>query len=136
MLKVTADSNILVSAAIAKGNEFELLKLAYEGKIEFVLSPSILKEFREVISRPKFGFSEEQVSNVFKQTINISTIVTPSIKLDIVKEDPSDNKILECAETGKADYIISGDYHLLKLKKYGNMQIIKTFEMLKIISNS
>lgn len=89
MLKVTADSNILVSAAIAKGNEFELLKLAYEGKIEFVLSPSILKEFREVISRPKFGFSEEQVSNVFKQIINTSTIVTPSIKLDIVKEDPS-----------------------------------------------
>ena len=62
MLKVTADTNTLVSATIAKGNEFELLKLAYEGKIELILSPSILKELREVISRPKFGFSEQQIS--------------------------------------------------------------------------
>ena len=137
MLKITADTNTLISAATAKGKEFELLKFAYEGKIELVLSPSILKEFREVISRAKFGFSEQQVSNVFKQIINITTIVTPSIKLDVVKEDPSDNKILECAETGKVDYIVSGDNHLLKLKKYGNIKIIKTFEMLKIIrSNS
>ena len=134
MLKVTADTNTLVSAAIAKGNEFELLKFAYEGKIELILSPSILKEFREVIARPKFGFSEQQISNMFKQIINIITIVMPSIRLDVVKEDPSDNKILECAETGKVDYIVSGDNHLLKLKAYGNIQIIKTFEMLKIIN--
>lgn len=133
MLKVTADTNVLVSATIAKGNEFELLKLAYGGKIELILSPSILKEFREVISRTKFGFSEQQVNSIFKQIINICTIVTPSIKLDVVKEDPSDNKILECAETGKVEYIVSGDNHLLKLKAYGNIQIIRTFEMLKII---
>ena len=71
---------------------------------------------------------------MFKQIINIITIVMPSIRLDVVKEDPSDNKILECAETGKVDYIVSGDNHLLKLKAYGNIQIIKTFEMLKIIN--
>src|SRR3989344_272126 len=135
MLKVTADTNTLVSAAIAKGNEFELLKFAYEGKIELILSPSILKEFREVIARPKFGFSEQQISNMFKQIINIITIVMPSIRLDVVKEDPSDNKILECAETGKVDYIVSGDNHLLKLRKYGNIQIVRTFEILKIIKN-
>lgn len=135
MLKITTDTNTLISAAIAKGNEFELLKLAYEGKIELILSPSILKEFREVISRPKFGFSEEQVSNVFKQIFNISTLVVPSIKLDVIKEDPSDNRILECAETGKADYIVSGDRHLLNLKKYKNIKVVRTFEILKIIKN-
>lgn len=134
MLKVTTDTNTLVSAAIAKGNEFEMLKLAYEGKIELVLSPSILQEFREVISRAKFGFSEEQVSNVFKQIISISTIIMPSVKLDIIKEDPADNKILECAESGNINYIVSGDKHLLNLKSYKNIQIVRTSEILKIIN--
>lgn len=135
MLRVTADTNTLVSAVISKGNEFELLRLAHEGKITLVLSPQILKEFRNVISRQKFGFSEEQLSSVFKQIVNISTLALPSIKLDVVKEDPADNKILECAEAGKVDYIISGDKHLLSLKRYGNIRIIMTSEMLKIIKN-
>ena len=135
MLKVTADTNTLVSAVISKGNEFELLCLAHKGKVELVLSPQILKEFKGIISRQKFGFSEEQVSNVFKQIISISTIVIPSIKLDIIKEDPPDNRILECAETGKVDYIVSGNKHLLNLKKYKNIQIVRTSEILEIVNH-
>ena len=133
MIRLTSDTNTLISAVIAKGNEFELLKLAYEGRIELVLSPSILKEFREVISRAKFGFSEKQVSDAFKQIINISTIGTPSIKLDVIKEDIPDNRILECAQAGRVDYIVSGDNHLLMLKKYEDVKIITTYQMLKII---
>jgi len=133
MLKITTDTNTLVSATIAKGNEFELLKLVKSKKIDLVLSPQILKEFKEVISRPKFGFSQEQVINVFKQIISISTIIMPSIKLSIIKIDPEDNKVLECAETGKVDYIISGDDHLLKLKKYKDIKIVKTKFILDII---
>lgn len=136
MLKVTADTNTLISAVISKGNEFELLNLAHEGKIELVLSPSILKEFRDVISRAKFGFSEEQIDNAFKQLLNIATIVVPSIKLDIIKEDPTDNKILECAEAGNADYIVSGDRHLLNLKEYKNISIVRTSDVFKIINKS
>ena len=135
MLKITADTNTLISSIISKGNEFELLKLAHKGKIEIVLSPQILKEFRDVISRTKFGFSEEQIDNAFKEVLNIATIVVPSIKLDIIKEDPSDNKILECAEAGNADYIVSGDGHLLKLKEYKNIRIVRTSEILKIVKD-
>ena len=136
MLKVTADTNTLISAVISKGNEFELLNLAHKGKIEIVLSPPILKEFRNVISRAKFGFSEEQIDNAFKQLLNITTIVVPSIKLDIIKEDTSDNKILECAEAGRADYIVSGDRHLLNLGKYKNIKIVRTSDILKTINKS
>ena len=135
MLKITADTNTLISSIIPKGNEFELLKLAHKGKIEIVLSPQILKEFRDVISRTKFGFSEEQIDNAFKEVLNIATIVVPSIKLDIIKEDPSDNRILECAEAGNADYIVSGDGHLLKLKEYKNIRIVRTSEILKIVKD-
>ncbi len=126
MLKVTADTNILISATITKGNEFELLKLAKLRKIELILSPHILKEFIEVISRSKFGFSQDQIVNSFKQIISISTIVMPSSKINAIKDDPDDNRILECAEAGKADYIISGDDHLLNLKKYKDIEIVQT----------
>lgn len=133
MLKITADTNTLISATITEGNEFELLKLAKLKKIELILSPQILKEFKEVISRPKFGFSQEQISGAFKQILTISTILIPLVKLNIIKEDPDDNKILECAETGKADYIVSGDNHLLKLRKHKDIKVVRTKFILDII---
>lgn len=134
MLKVTPDTNTLVSAVISKGNEFELLRLAHISKIKLILSLQILKEFKDVISRKKFGFSNEQINRILKSIVNISAIIMPSNRIDLIKEDPADNKILECAESGKADYIVSGDYHLLKLKEYKEIKIVKTSEFLKRIS--
>ena len=134
MLKITADTNILVSAAIAKGNEFEILRFAELGKIELILSMNILKEFKEVISRPKFGFSEEQISRIFKQILGICAIVAPSKSISMLKEDPADNRILECAETGKVDYIVSGDAHLLNLKNYNGIKIVRARDILTILS--
>jgi uncharacterized protein len=130
MLKITVDTNTLISAVITEGNEFALLKLANKNKVKLVLSPAILQEFKEVISRPKFNFSEEQITKAMKQIITISTLVIPTRTLHIVKVDPSDNRILECAETGKVNHIISGDKHLLQLKQYKNIPIIKTLDML------
>jgi len=126
MLKITVDTNTLISASIANGNEFKLLKLVKLGKIELVLSLQILKEFKEVILRAKFGFSQEQVINALKQIIDISTIIMPFVKIDIIKDDSSDNMILECAESAKVEYIVSGDKHLLNLKKYKDIEIVTT----------
>ena len=126
MLNITADTNTLVSATITKGNEFELLKSVKSGEIRLTLSPPILEEFKKVISRPKFGFSEEQIDDVFKRIVNISGIVLPETKVDVIKNDPPDNMVLECAYAAKADYIISGDKHLLNLKEYKNIKIITT----------
>ncbi len=135
MLKITADTNTLISATIAKGNEFELLKLVRDGKIKLILSPYILQEFKEVISRPKFGFSREQITNAFKELVSICNIVMPTLKIDVIKDDPKDNIVLECAEAGEVDYIISGDEHLLNLKKHGNIRIIKTSDILRLIKS-
>ena len=134
MLKITADTNTLISATIAKGNEFELLRLVKLRKIKLILSLQILKEFREVISRPKFGFSQEQIVSSFKQIINISTIEMPSAKINIIKEDPDDNRVLECAEAGEVDYIVSGDDHLLNLKCYKGIKIVSTKFILDLIN--
>lgn len=130
MLKITPDTNILISSFISEGNEYKLLKLAKLGKIKIILSLDILKEFKEVISRQKFSFSKEQIEKAFKQLLSLSEIIIPKVKIDIIKEDSTDNIILECALTGKVNYIVSGDKHLLKLKKYKKIKIIKTLEII------
>ncbi|MBU2639679.1 MAG: putative toxin-antitoxin system toxin component, PIN family [Nanoarchaeota archaeon] len=131
MLKITVDTNILVSATIVRGNEFELLKLAKEGKIKLILSLDIIKEFREVISRPKFSYPVEFINDEVKKILEISEIVFPTIRINVIKKDVEDNKILECAVAGNSYYIISGDQHLLKLKKYKDIKIVKCKELLE-----
>lgn len=133
MLKITLDTNILISATITDGNEFQLLKKIKEGKADLILSPYILKEFKEVISRPKFGFSHEQIEQSLKQLLTLSTLIMPLKKLTVVKEYPDDNMIIECAVAGTVDYIVSGDKHLLELKEYRGIKIVKTTEILVVL---
>ncbi|MBU2633939.1 MAG: putative toxin-antitoxin system toxin component, PIN family [Nanoarchaeota archaeon] len=131
MLRITVDTNILVSATIVKGNEFELLKLAKEGKIKLILSLEIIKEFKEVISRSKFDYPIDVINEEINKILEMSEIVFPKIKIDIIKEDLEDNKVLECAMAGNSIYIISGDEHLLKLKEYKGIKVIKSRELLE-----
>jgi len=136
MLRLTLDTNILISAVISEGNEYRLLKLAKLGKIKIVLSLEILKEFKGVISRPRFGFSREQIEEAVKQIISLGEIILPKVRLSVIKEDPEDNIVLECALAGRVNYIVSGDKHLLYLKKFQGIPIIKTSEFLRIYAKS
>ena len=134
MLRVVADTNVLVSAAIAKGNEYLLLKEAKLGRIRLVLSLQIIKELKGVLSRPKFGFSNEQVESVVKHIISISEIIITTSEIDVVRADPDDNRIIEAAIDGNADYIASGDKDLLRLQKFRNIKIIPAAALLRLIS--
>jgi len=64
------------------------------------------------------------LSSVIQRVISNSIIMEPTMKLNIIKEDPDDNKILECAIAGKVDCIVSNDRHLLKLKTFQNIPIL------------
>jgi len=132
MLKLTLDTNVLVSATIIEGKQYEILKLVKLGKVKLVISAEIIEEFKEVISREKFGFSEEQVDEAVREILDIAEIVIPQVKIDAIKEDPDDKIVLECALEGEVDYIISGDEHLLGLGSYQNIKIVnasKFFEL-------
>lgn len=136
MLRAVLDTNTLVSAVIAEGNESKILLAAHRSDFKLVTSLEILKEFKEVISRPKFGFSKRQINNVLLHIIEAAEIVQPNIKRDIIKEDPDDNKIIECAVFSKADFIVSGDNHLLKLKRADGIAIIRSTELLNQLRKS
>ena len=134
MIRVVADTSVLISAVIARGNEYLLLKEAKLGHIRLVLSLQIIKELKGVLSRPKFGFSNEQVESAVKHIISISEIIITTSKVDIIKSDPSDNRIIEAAVDGGAEYIASGDKDLLKLRKFKNIRITSAGMILKLIS--
>ena len=132
-MKVVLDTNTLVSATIAKGNEFELLRKARNNEFELILSLGILDEFEDVISRKRFGYGKESINRAVDAIIGIAEIVEPTEKIDVIKEDPDDNKILECALCGKVDYIVSGDHHLFDLEEYRGIKIVRTRKMLEIL---
>lgn len=133
-MRVTLDTNILISATFWHGNESQIIKLAENGQITLVLSKAILSEFEEVL-KTRFAkmATESEITEVIEKFISISHIVEPNIKVNIIKEDPEDNKILECAITGGVKYILSGDKHLLNLKRIKTIKIVTSKNFLDII---
>lgn len=129
--KVTLDTNILVSALGWKGKPHRIFQEAVDGKLELFISYAQFEELSRVMDYPKLGFTEEQKTR-FKGLISaVATFVHPTTELDIVKTDPPDNRILECALVAKLDFIISGDEHLLSLRRFGRTKIMTAGEFLK-----
>ncbi|NJD77932.1 MAG: putative toxin-antitoxin system toxin component, PIN family [Candidatus Methanoperedens sp.] len=124
MLKFVLDTNVFVSALMSKRGNPALLLDRVKKSYTLFISKDILSELKDVISREKFGYTEEEINTFIDAIISFSEIVNPEVKIDAIKTDPDDNKILECAVTSGASYIVSGDRHLLELTKYGKIKII------------
>jgi putative PIN family toxin of toxin-antitoxin system len=135
MLRVVLDTNVLISAVGWRGNPRKVLALCTEGKLNLVQTRETLKELERVLQRARFNFiPAEKKQELLRHLTDISIKVTPKEKVEVIKEDPGDNKFLDCAVAGKADYIVSGDQHLLELKDYKGIKIVTPSELLKILS--
>lgn len=133
MIEAVYDTNILVSSFIGKGPPHNVFNAVLKGKVKLISSPEIIEEFNNVIPREKFKFTEKQIKQAKSIVLRISNIIEPKEKVNVIKEDPDDNKILECAKAGKVKYIVSGNIHLLKLKKWLNIKIVTANEFMKIL---
>ena len=109
-----------------------LLDLARTGIIELTISDDIFAEVTSVL-RDKFGWSREALSMAQARIADFTVRVAPAWKLDAVKEDPADNRILECAVEGKSEYLVTRDQHLLKLKTFESTQMIKVADFLDFV---
>lgn len=137
MTKITVDTNILISAIFWRGKPNKIITLCFEGALELVISRAILNELERILVREKkFDLTHNNVFTFLDIILDHSILVEPIKKLDVVKKDPSDNKILECAIAGNVNYIISGDSHLLELKEYESIKIVTAAEFLTIFSKS
>lgn len=129
--KVVIDTNIFLSATILKGSTAVLMDCWKEDKFVLLFSADIFDEYFEVIARPKFAQEESDIRALAELLTEKGIAVEPKIRLDVVKDDPDDNKFLECALAGEADFIVSGDRHLLSLNKYKGVRILKAADFLK-----
>lgn len=134
-LKVALDTNVYISAIYFGGKPEEVLNLARAGKIELLISEQIKNEIAKILKR-KFGFNDLQISETLEDIGSFSTLIVPTVILKIIKEDESDNRILECAVEGGVDYIVSGDSHLLTLKEYQKIKIISPSEFLDVLNKN
>lgn len=131
MPRVTIDTNIIISAVLFGGNPEKLIQLASNQKISLILSHDILAETFHIL-RNKFGWSNNQVESLELMLREVASIVTPQKRVKVIKNDDPDNRILECAVEGNADFIVSGDKkHLLPLRYYEDIPIITTAAFLE-----
>ncbi len=139
-MRITLDTNVLVSAFIAKnGHSADLLELSLTVEsLELVLSDGILEEFEDVLMRDdvrrRFAYTRQDIKKTARTLRNLSKLVSPTSKFHVVRDDPKDNMILNCAHDGDADYIVSGDSHLLKLGRFRDIKIVSPKKMMDIIS--
>lgn len=134
-LKVVFDTNILVSAWLWEGNESKLIESVEEGIIHGYSSEQLIEELCRTLRYPRFDLSQDEVASIRGYYLLLFKIVRPKQTISIILEDPEDNRVLECALEAEADYVVSGDHHLLGFGEFRGMKIVKAAELLKVLFN-
>lgn len=133
MVRVVVDTNVLVSALIGHGKPKRLILTLLE-KHSVVLSRQMLAELVDVLSRDKFADVKSSQTNRFiSALVRKSKIVTTSPRFKVIAEDLDDDIVLNTAYSRKADYIVTGDKHLLALKEFKGIEIVKVTQMLEVV---
>ena len=135
MKRIVLDTNVTIAAFFWNGNPRKIFELAKKQKVKLFYSQPILEEFIRVLAYPKFGLTNNEMLPIVNDFIKTGNKISVTSKLNVIKEDPTDNIFLECATDAKAQYIISGDHHLLDLKNYNKIQILNPKEFLETIKN-
>ena len=132
-MNVVLDTNVLISSTLWNDSVSQklLFKLIHQD-ILICSSVEILKEYQNVLNRD-FGYSNEEIMNIINRMILFIRIVTPKERIQLVKDDAEDNKIIECAIESSSSYIITYDKHLLNIKEYEGIKIIRPEEAMSII---
>lgn len=129
-MRVVFDTNIFISGLVIPGSlaEKAIFKII-EGKDSLLISKDIINEVLSVLSS-KFERDREALSHVAVTLTEIAELVKPSKRVKIFKDEP-DNRILECAISGKADFLVTGDKEMLQLREYKGVKIISLKEYLE-----
>lgn len=129
MHRVVLDTNTVISAFVFGGNPEEVYLSGVRGEITLITSPAVMREIGDVLQR-KMGWDDTHTEQALKQIARVFEIVRPKKSLAIVDDEP-DNRILEAAIAGKAQFIISGDRHLLDLKDFKGIGIMNSSRFIR-----
>ena len=132
-MKIVCDTNVLISGVLFGGHARKILQLASRGVLINFLSPDILREVEDVLRRSRFGLRPDHVLEIvalFKDTFEI---VIPSLRVQAIQSDPEDNHVIEAALAARAEFIISGDKHLLKLTEWKGLHVVSPGQFIETI---
>ena len=140
-MKAVLDTNILVSAALVPGSgPHQILGAAKQGEFELVTSEILLDELESVLSRRRvlrrLGWPDAGPSEFIEGIEESATIVLPQKEITRVINDPDDNRVLEAAVAGGAEYIVTGDSDLLELDRHERTGIVTPAQFLAILAEA
>ena len=129
--RIVIDTNVYISAIFWGGKPRRVVELGRNGRILIFTSSEIQAEI-ETKLKTKFGIEEMEVDQILLGYAMFTLPIKPLEKISVIDADPDDDKFIECAVAAKAGYIVSGDKHLLDLKNYQGIRIMKAADFLKI----
>lgn len=133
MVTVVIDTNVLISALVGHGKPRQLVTELVEKHV-IVSSRGLLVELFDVLSRERFKEVEKSHVDLLLSILARKVVLVPDEdRYRIIADDPDDDLVLNAAHSGKADYIVSGDKHLLNLKVFKGIRIVTVKTMLEVV---
>ncbi|MGB1287019.1 MAG: putative toxin-antitoxin system toxin component, PIN family [Aggregatilineales bacterium] len=140
MIRVVLDTNIIISGSLWRGTPSDVLQTIYRDDVQAIVSEDMLDELKDVLHRKKFQKPLARATKTPDETIaeylSACEIVEPAIINPVIEDDPDDDVVLACAVGGAADYIVSGDPHLLQLKSYQRISLVDVHKFLALLSET
>jgi putative PIN family toxin of toxin-antitoxin system len=138
MIRAVLDANVVVSAILSpKGIPARILTAWRAEEFSVVVSEAIMSEIGRVLRYPKIKrrhrWPEKQILTFLEDLAHLSVFTPGDLSLSVIADDPADNRYLEASVEGQAEYLVSGDDHLLKLGAYQGIQIINPREFLTVL---
>jgi putative PIN family toxin of toxin-antitoxin system len=135
---VVLDTNVIISSVLSsKGSPAEIIRRWESDEFEIATSPALLEELERAFSydriSKRFKEPEERIEALLKGLRAVATLVDPGFNLQVIKDDPDDDRVLECALEAGASYIISGDMHLLRLKEYQGIMVLPPEDFIALL---
>lgn len=138
MIRAVLDTNILISGSLWAGTPSLILQAAQAKRFIPLISEALLDELRDVLERPKFGqrltLTEQTAEKIIGDYLKFAEIIEVALVEAVIHDDADDDQVLACAVDGRADYIVSGDPHLLAVKHYQNIPILIASDFLNLIA--
>ncbi|MHB9072417.1 MAG: putative toxin-antitoxin system toxin component, PIN family [Desulfobaccales bacterium] len=141
MIRAVFATNVLVSALFNPNRPpAQLLELALQGKIRLIVSPHLIAEIERVLTYPKVkkllkkrNSGPGEVAEAIAKILKVAVWTPGDLTVEAVAADPSDDMVLAGAVEGSADFIVSGDHHLLDLKNYQGIKIVNPARFLELM---
>ncbi|MHB8377336.1 MAG: putative toxin-antitoxin system toxin component, PIN family [Dehalococcoidia bacterium] len=137
-MRVVLDTNVIVSGVISPaGPPDAILRAWRRGSVQLIISAPLLVELTDVLARPRIrkrtGFTSADEAALIAELSDTAIIVAPAEQLAVLT-DPDDNRLLEAALAGHADYIVSGDSIVVGLASFREVQLVTPSRFLALLT--